>query len=63
MHTGITAKKQQGHKPSLEDMYLIDEPVKLASRVDELKQDLLEGGYDLSEFSEEELERMVENGV
>jgi hypothetical protein len=63
MHTGITAKKEKGHKPSLEDMYLIDEPVKLASRVDELKEDLLNGGYDLSEFSEEELERMVESGV
>lgn len=60
---GITVKKVEGKKPSLEDMYLIDEPAKTESRLEELKQDLQDAGYDLSEFTRGELVRMLERGL
>lgn len=50
-------------KTDIEDMYLLSDEVIKNQKLEELKQDLQDAGYDLSEFTSKELRNMVEAGV
>lgn len=58
----LTVKKLKGNKPSLEDMYLIDEPVKTQSKLDEVKEFLRDAGEDPRDYTNAQLRNMIRNG-
>lgn len=59
---GITVKKKEGGKPTLEDMYLLDEPVKTQSKLEEVKEFLRDNGEDPRDYTNAQLRNMIRNG-
>ena len=59
---GITVRKTKGDKPTLEDMYLLDEPVKEQSKLDEVREFLVEAGEDPRDYTNAQLRNMIRNG-
>lgn len=59
---GITVKKEKGKKPTLEEMYLLDEPVKTQGKLDEVREFLVEIGEDPRDYTNKQLRSMIRNG-
>lgn len=58
----LTVRKVKGNKPSLEDMYLLDEPVKAQSKLEEVKEFLRDNGEDPHDYTNAQLRNMIRNG-
>lgn len=47
----LTIKKADSKKPSLEDMYLIEQPIKMSYRIKQYREQMEEAGEDTSDMS------------